>query len=227
MGYMSRPVISVHCGARLSPRAETGVTRLHGASPGTTRRLSRSISCRVSRNGKLSCCGMNPALKTKASTLLTGSSVICPCYCGSCRVLSGNPLHFAMGLICGPLAIGKGGGIVRGHVVSLSTNSRVGGFAVACSGLARTAPIMANVILRRPDGSCRTSATGNCVTCTSPTSPMGKRVCMTTMFPRGIGRTGTVAFSSGRGTRQNTSNRILTCDACAPNYDCACCDNTN
>lgn len=217
-----------HCTNRLGPRAGTGVTRLGGASPGTTDRLCHSISCRMSRNGNLSYCGMNPALKKNATTLVSNSSVVCPCYCTARRVLSGNPLHFAIGLICGPLAMGSGSSIVRAHLVSLSTNSRVGGAIITCDGLGRAVPITVNVILRRPSNTIIASTTGNCVACISPASGIGgggKGVFINTTFPTAIGSTGIILFPRGRGGRlhNNTSNRMLTIDSCRPNSRCACC----
>lgn len=203
------------------------MTRLEGASPGTTSRLRETVSCRVSRNCKVSYCTMNPALNYNATTLVRNSAVVCPCYCHARRVLSGNPLHFAIGLRFGPLMIHNSSGIVRAHIVALSTNSCLGGTMVSCAGLGRTVPMAAKVILHRPSNIITTSTTGNCVACMSPAASHGKKgngVFVNTTFPTRIGRTGIILLSRGRGGRHNkTSNRILTVDRCRPNSRCACC----
>lgn len=182
----------------------------------------------MSRNGKLSYCGINPALKKNAATLVTKSAVICPCYCTARRVLSGNPLHFAIGLMCGPLIMGKSSAVVRAQVVALSTNSCYGGAIISCAGLGRAVPLTINVMLRRPSKTVITSTTGKCVACISPasgTNNSGNGVFINTTFPALIGRTGTILFPRGRGGRlhKNTSKRILTVDRCRPKTSFACC----
>lgn len=190
--------------------------------------LGQNVSCRMSRKGKVSYCTINPALNKKATTLFPSDAVICPCYCGSYRVLSGNPLQFATGLICGPLIMGKSSDIVRAHVVSLSGKSRLGGAIISFSGLRRVAPIIANVMLRgRGPVKCDFSTSTNCVTCTSSargTTGGGKIVCVKTMFPTAIGKTFTRIFSRGRqGRHKSTLNRILTIGSCRPKTRCVCC----
>lgn len=213
-----------HCTVRLSSTSHTRVGTLERTKGGRrTSDLSHTVSCRVSRNGKVSYCTINPALKNNATTLVPSSTVMCPCYCGSFRVLSGKPLHFAIGLMFGPLIMGGSSGIMRAHVVRLSGNSRLGGAAISCRCLARTAPMTTKLILRTTGPrKCTCSTTGKCVSCTSPaagTRTNGNVMCMKTMFPTSM----RAAARLFRGPTNSTLKRMLNVSACRPNGSFMCC----
>ncbi len=224
-GGIPVPVLRAFCGDRLaSCNLRSG---LHGTNHnGRYRTLRHALACRHSHNRNVSTCVINPALNTNIPTLVRNGRFVFPLYCGGTRILSVNPLHFAIHVAFNRDGINTSRGIIRAHIVALSGNARLGGYRIACSGLDTPHGMTTNIIMRgdRP-GTCTVGGGMNCITCTSTVSrprTVGNRVCVTYIFPKGLGTIGCVPVNR---RTTNTINRIMNVDRCGPNRAFACCFN--